>query len=556
MRSSRFFPGYLRSFLSAGWIFQAGPRAVLIALVLAALVGHSAVRAEVFQEALKGLASEEFDVRVSAIEQLVATAEPRVAVILKALVDGDLAAGPAGSILLSAGGRWFDAASGTPVAKPSADPEAIMANNALRQQAESALALLRLFSSESHVRLAAVRELLGQGGQGEASTLLVLDRALAAERDPAVLPELRMVHAFAAASAPEADRRLEAVRALAASPLPAVRTLLAKLAADDGDPDRRVRGAASAALAQVESRLLWGEWLGRVFAGLSLGSILMLAAMGLAITYGLLGVINMAHGEMIMIGAYSTWGVQTAFRAWAPQAFDWYPVVALPIAFLAVGLVGALLERTIIRHLYGRPLETLLATWGISLALIQAVRTLIGPQNVEIQNPTWLSGALTVAGASLPWNRIVIIGFSLAVLLMIALLLSQTRLGLFVRGVTQNRSMASAIGVPTDRVDLMAFGLGSGVAGLAGVALSQIGNVGPDLGQSFIIDSFMVVVLGGVGQLAGTVFAGFGLGLVSKFLEPSVGAVIAKIAILVGIIAFIQKRPQGLFAMRGRALES
>jgi urea transport system permease protein len=231
-------------------------------------------------------------------------------------------------------------------------------------------------------------------------------------------------------------------------------------------------------------------------------------------------------------------------------------LVALPAAFLAAGLLGVLLERGVIRHLYGRPLETLLATWGISLALIQAVRTLVGPQNVEIQNPTWLSGAVSIAGATLPWNRIVIIGFSLAVLLLIALLLSRTRLGLFVRGVTQNRAMASAIGVPIDRVDLLAFGLGSGVAGLAGVALSQIGNVGPDLGQSFVIDSFMVVVLGGVGQLAGTVFAGFGLGLASKFLEPSVGAVIAKILILVGIIAFIQKRPQGLFALRGRALES
>ena len=552
MRSFRFFPGSLSQVLCAARVL----RVCLFSLVLAAFVGHPAARAEVAQQALLGLASEEFDVRVAAIEQLVATAEPRVAVILKALVDGDLATGPGGAILLSAQGKWFNAASGEAVAKPAVEPEAIMANNALRQQAESALALLRLFSPDVQTRLTAARELLGPGGQGEASMLPVLDRALAAERDPAVLPILRMVHAFAAASAPEADRRLDAVRTLAASPLPAVRTLLARLAAEDGDPDRRVRGAAVAALAQVESRLLWGEWLGRVFAGLSLGSILMLAAMGLAITYGLLGVINMAHGEMIMIGAYSTWGVQTAFRAWAPQAFDWYPLVALPVAFLTAALVGALLERTIIRHLYGRPLETLLATWGISLALIQTVRTLIGPQNVEIQNPTWLSGALTVAGATLPWNRMVIIGFSLAVLLMIALLLSQTRLGLFVRGVTQNRAMASAIGVPTDRVDLMAFGLGSGVAGLAGVALSQIGNVGPDLGQSFIIDSFMVVVLGGVGQLAGTVFAGFGLGLVSKFLEPSVGAVIAKIAILVGIIAFIQKRPQGLFAMRGRALES
>ena len=545
MRCFRFLPRMLprMPWRRIAWILLSGTW----------LLGLTTVRAEVSQQALQGLGSDEFEARVAAIEQLVASADPRVAVILKALVDGELLTGPGGVIWLNEDGKLVDAASGAPVAKPAVEPEAIMANNALRQQAESALAALRLFSPDPQIRLTAVQELLGQV---ESSMLPMLDRALAAERDPAVLPILRMVQAFAAASAPEAERRLEAVRTLASSELPAVRTLLARIAAEGGDEDRRVRGAAAAALAQVEARLSRGEWLGRVFAGLSLGSILMLAAIGLAITYGLLGVINMAHGEMIMIGAYATWGVQTAFRAWAPQAFDWYPLVALPIAFLAAASVGALLERAIIRHLYGRPLETLLATWGISLALIQTVRTLVGPQNVEIQNPSWLSGALTVAGAALPWNRIFIIGFSLAVLLMIALLLSQTRLGLFVRGVTQNRAMASAIGVPTDRVDLMAFGLGSGVAGLAGVALSQIGNVGPDLGQSFIIDSFMVVVLGGVGQLAGTVVAGFGLGLASKFLEPSVGAVIAKIAILVGIIAFIQKRPQGLFALRGRALES
>ena len=514
------------------------------------------VRAELANTAIRELASEEFEQRAAAIERLVATAEPRVALILKALIDGDLLASAEGFVYLNEGGQLVDAATGAAVPKPAAEPEVILANNALRQQAESALAALRLFAPDPEVRRAAVREFISQIAQVDAAMLPMLDRAMAAERDPEVRDALRIVQAVAAAGSPQAERRLEAVRVLGSTQLPAIRTLLAKMAGEGGDEDRRIRGAAAASLALVETRLSRGEWLGRIFAGLSLGSILMLAAIGLAITYGLLGVINMAHGEMIMIGAYATWGVQSAFRAWAPQAFDWYPLVALPAAFLAAGLLGVLLERGVIRHLYGRPLETLLATWGISLALIQAVRTLVGPQNVEIQNPTWLSGAVSIAGATLPWNRIVIIGFSLAVLLLIALLLSRTRLGLFVRGVTQNRAMASAIGVPIDRVDLLAFGLGSGVAGLAGVALSQIGNVGPDLGQSFVIDSFMVVVLGGVGQLAGTVFAGFGLGLASKFLEPLVGAVIAKILILVGIIAFIQKRPQGLFALRGRALES
>jgi urea transport system permease protein len=259
---------------------------------------------------------------------------------------------------------------------------------------------------------------------------------------------------------------------------------------------------------------------------------------------------------MIMIGAYATYATQSAFRAWMPESFAWYPVVALPVAFVVAAAVGILIERTVIRWLYGRPLETLLATWGVSLILIQAVRQLFGPQNVEIENPSWLSGGLQFGSLVMPYNRITIIVFALAVLAAVALILNRTRLGLFVRGVTQNRQMASAVGVPTDRIDMMAFGLGSGIAGLAGVALSQVGNVGPELGQSYIIDSFIVVVLGGVGQLMGTVVAGFGLGVANKLLEPWLGAVIAKIIILALIIAFIQKRPSGLFALKGRAVEN
>jgi urea transport system permease protein len=292
---------------------------------------------------------------------------------------------------------------------------------------------------------------------------------------------------------------------------------------------------------------------GRVFSGISLGSILLLAALGLAITYGLMGVINMAHGELIMIGAYATYVVQNLFRAYLPGAFDFYLLAALPAAFIASAATGMVMERTVIRFLYGRPLETLLATWGISLILIQAVRTIFGAQNVQVENPAWMSGGVELfSNLVLPYSRIVIIGFAAAVVMLIALLLTRTRLGLFVRGVTQNRSMADALGVPTGRVDTYAFGLGSGIAGLAGCALSQIGNVGPDLGQSYIVDSFMVVVLGGVGQLAGTVYAAMGLGIANKFLEAWSGAVLAKIALLVFIIVFIQKRPQGLFALKGR----
>ncbi len=318
-----------------------------------------------------------------------------------------------------------------------------------------------------------------------------------------------------------------------------------------------MRAEAELSLRAIESRLATGEMVGRVFSGVSLGSVLLLAALGLAITYGLMGVINMAHGELIMIGAYATYMVQNLFRGYLPGAFDWYLAAAVPVAFAASALVGMALERSVIRFLYGRPLETLLATWGISLVLIQAMRTLFGAQNVQVENPVWMSGGIHLfSNLVLPWNRIVIIGFAAAIVALIAALLTRTRLGLFVRGVTQNRPMAGCLGVPTGRVDTVAFGLGSGIAGLAGCALSQIGNVGPDLGQTYIVDSFMVVVLGGVGQLAGTVYAAMGLGVANKFLEAWSGAVLAKIAVLVFIIVFIQKRPQGLFALKGRMAES
>ncbi|WP_230124867.1 urea ABC transporter permease subunit UrtB, partial [Pseudomonas sp. Bi70] len=322
------------------------------------------------------------------------------------------------------------------------------------------------------------------------------------------------------------------------------------------ESDTNVRIAAETSLAQVKRKLLIGELLGQAFSGMSLGSILLLAALGLAITFGLLGVINMAHGEMLMLGAYSTYMVQILFQRFAPEALALYPLVALPVAFGVTAVIGMALERTVIRHLYGRPLETLLATWGISLILIQLVRVLFGAQNVEVANPYWLSGGIQVLpNLVLPYNRIVIIGFALAVVVLTWLLLNKTRLGLNVRAVTQNRNMAACCGVPTGRVDMLAFGLGSGIAGLGGVALSQIGNVGPDLGQSYIIDSFLVVVLGGVGQLAGSVMAAFGLGIANKILEPQIGAVLGKILILALIILFIQKRPQGLFALKGRVID-
>jgi urea transport system permease protein len=349
--------------------------------------------------------------------------------------------------------------------------------------------------------------------------------------------------------------RLAAAQTLARSPLPEIQTLLGERIQQE--PSAKVKAELQRSLDSVRASLAWSERLAVAFTGVSLGSILLLAALGLAITYGLMGVINMAHGELIMIGAYATYVVHVFFRNHLPQYFDWYLLAAVPVAFTASALVGAAMERSVIRFLYGRPLETLLATWGISLVLMQAVRSLFGAQNVGVENPVWMSGGWNVWGTLLlPWNRIVIIAFAVAVLLGMALLIGKTRLGLFVRGVTQNRPIASCMGVNTARIDTYAFALGSGVAGLAGCALSQIGNVGPDLGQGYIVDSFMVVVLGGVGQLIGTVYAALGLGFLNKLLEGWAGAVLAKIAVLVFIIVFIQKRPQGLFAMKGRSAEA
>ena len=291
-----------------------------------------------------------------------------------------------------------------------------------------------------------------------------------------------------------------------------------------------------------------------LFYGVSLGSVLLLAALGLAITFGLMGVINMAHGEMLMIGAYATYVTQNLFQAYIPGAINLYLFAAIPLSFGTACMVGMVLERCVIRFLYGRPLETLLATWGISLLLIQTVRLIFGAQNVEVANPTWLSGAAEpITGLVLTYNRLGIIGFVIAAVLLIWLLLNHTSLGLKVRCVTQNRPMASAMGVHTGRVDMWTFGIGSGIAGLGGVALTQIGNVGPELGQSYIVDSFMVVVLGGVGKIAGTIFGAMGLGIINKFIEPHTGAVLGKIVLLVFIILFIQKRPQGLFAQKARA---
>ncbi|WP_282397043.1 urea ABC transporter permease subunit UrtB [Pseudomonas sp. PS01298] len=426
-------------------------------------------------------------------------------------------------------------------------------NNRLRGLIDNVQASQQLLAADPKVRLAAAQTLQKTAVPAQ---LKFLDQQVAAETNEDVHTALSLALANLQLVDTDPLVRLAAVRLLGSTGDPLARTRLEALLAPGVETDAAVHTAAKTSLAQVKRKLMLGEILGQAFSGMSLGSILLLAALGLAITFGLLGVINMAHGEMLMLGAYSTYVVQLLMQRYVPAAIEFYPLIALPVAFFVTAAIGMALERTVIRHLYGRPLETLLATWGISLMLIQLVRLVFGAQNVEVSNPAWLSGGIQVLpNLVLPYNRIVIIAFALFVVVLTWLLLNKTRLGLNVRAVTQNRNMAACCGVPTGRVDMLAFGLGSGIAGLGGVALSQIGNVGPDLGQSYIIDSFLVVVLGGVGQLAGSVMAAFGLGIANKILEPQIGAVLGKILILALIILFIQKRPQGLFALKGRVID-
>ncbi len=529
-------------------------RIAMMAVLASALWLPGVTRAALPASVIEKLALGETEDKIAAVGEVVAAADPEGLNFLLLLLDGKVQTVANKQAIIVRDGKAVDAVTGKDIAPPPEGAEDIILNNRLRREIEAAIAALKLVSADRTARLAAAKALEGGADEG---MLPILAKALEKESDPEIKALLLIIQASVQLKSSDAAVRLSAVKALAGSSSSSTKTVLLAILEKKGDewaePDAAVRAEAQISLEAVERRLVTGQRIGQVFSGASLGSILLLAALGLAITYGLMGVINMAHGELIMIGAYTTYMVQNLFRAHAPGAFNWYLLAAVPMAFIVSALVGMVLERVVIRFLYGRPLETLLATWGISLMLIQGVRTLFGAQNVQVENPVWMSGGVELlSNVVLPYSRIVIIGFSGVVLLLVWLALTRTRLGLFVRGVTQNRAIASCMGVHTARVDTWCFGLGSGIAGLAGCALSQIGNVGPDLGQSYIVDSFMVVVLGGVGQLAGTVYAALGLGVVNKFLEGWAGAVIAKIIVLVFIIIFIQKRPQGLFALKGR----
>ena len=424
--------------------------------------------------------------------------------------------------------------------------------NTLRKALNFGQAKVKLNSDDASQRLAAVDILENNLDELDVATIKQL---YLNEKSESVKARLAQLKARLDFNSSDEFIKIEAVKVLADSNRPDVYVLITQ-SLEQPQSNPALKTALVEAQNKIKTRLQISEWSGHVFSGLSTASVLLLAALGLAITYGLLGVINMAHGELIMIGAYTTYVIQSFFKTHFAGLVDWYLLAAIPAAFLVSALIGMLIERTVIRPLYGRQLETLLATFGVSLILMQSVRMIFGAQNVEVSNVAWLSGGIALTPSlMLPYNRIAIIGFTVAVLLLLVFLLNKTRFGLFVRAVTQNRQMARAVGIRSARIDMLAFGLGSGLAGLAGCALAQVGNVGPDLGQNYIIDAFLVVVVGGVGQVWGAVLAALGLGISGTVLEIGLGAVLAKIILLVLVILFIQKRPQGLFAIKGRFVE-
>jgi len=502
---------------------------------------------------LNQLASRSFDDKEAAIRQLAEQDHPRVVPLLNALMNRDLVQHrDSGAILLgrknSDGWLLLDPVSEAEQQQVgSRDARPVVINNRLRTVINNQLALRDLASPDSEQRYQAAGQLIGNA---DPEMLSALTARRAKETVARVQDRIDVALNIATLDNDDLAARLNAIDALADSLHPAAKNALRdRVAASDNPAEMR---AAEKALARIEARIERYQTADTLFFGLSLGSVLLLAAIGLAITFGVMGVINMAHGELIMIGAYTTYVIQQLL----PNSHEWSLLIAIPAAFMVSALVGILIERFVIRFLYGRPLETLLATFGVSLILQQAVRVIFSPLNRTVVTPEWMSGALEINPVfSLTYNRLYIIFFALAVFLALLTLLKKTRLGLQVRAVSQNRTTARAMGIRSERVNAITFGLGSGIAGIAGVALAQLTNVGPNLGQSYIIDSFMVVVFGGVGNLWGTLTAAFSLGIANKLLEPMAGAVLAKIIVLIFIILFIQRKPRGLFPQRGRAAE-
>ena len=488
--------------------------------------------------------------RDDAIDALAQVAHPRVPIVLTALLEGNLYSDdedesrilierPDGSLENALTGASLDAA---------IDTKRIPVTTRMRTQIRNILARLNLDSEDTQTRYEAVQRMIKEGI--DENNIELLQARSDIEETRLVNETIETALSLYDLKSDNERVRLSAIQSLRGSLVGEARNELRRLR--DDDPAPAVQEAAGEALASIQTKLEFYQFVESIFFGLSLGSVLLLAAIGLAITFGVMGVINMAHGELMMIGAYTTWVIQQLF----PGQIAWSLAMAVPAAFLVAGLVGIAIERGVIRFLYGRPLETLLATFGISLILQQAARTIFSPLNRSVTLPDWMSGSMVINPAlSLTYNRLYILAFGLIVFFMLMAILKRTSLGLKVRAVSQNRPMARAVGVRASWVDAMTFGLGSGIAGLAGVALTQIDNVGPNLGQAYIIDSFMVVVFGGVGNLWGTLVGAMGLGVLNKFMEPWAGAVLAKVLVLVMLILFIQKRPKGLFPQKGRAAE-
>ncbi|MDQ0313844.1 urea ABC transporter permease subunit UrtB [Amorphus orientalis] len=531
----------------------------LVALLM--LLAPDGARAQDGQDAeelrplLSGLDNgRDFAATEAGIRAIAATGNPAAAPLLRALRNGDLEIRKSDNrvVLVVEEGRddfAVDPLTGERLGELGRrDTNRISINNNIRNLIDEVVAGLTLRAEDPAIRRTAALEMLAAASGDNVEPL----RAALAEEDDAGV-RTTMQRALAASilqSDAPTEEKLEALETVAAVGDRQALQLLNRATADAELAERSaelIRG--------VERKLQMWEFAQNIWFGLSLGSVLLLAAIGLAITFGVMGVINMAHGEMVMLGAYTTFVVQEVIRQNFPELFGASLAIALPLAFCVAGLVGILIERTVIRFLYGRPLETLLATWGISLILQQTVRVIFGATNREVGNPDWMSGAFQLGGLSITYSRMAIVIFALIVFGLLVLLLQRTAFGLQIRAVTQNRKMASTMGIRTPWTDALTFGLGSGVAGIAGVALSQIDNVSPNLGQSYIIDSFLVVVFGGVGNLWGTFVGALSLGVLNKFLEPYAGAVLGKILVLVLIILFIQRRPRGLFPQKGRAAE-
>lgn len=546
--------------------FLARIRLPLSAFVLAVSLGSGAcVLAEeavvpLPENPFTGLLDEDFDRKTEAIAWVEKSAHPRALPVLQAMIDDTLfSRKDDGRLVIGVevedGYSISDALSLERLGEVGKrEVRRVSLNNALRGVLLTTIARLSLASSDSSVRLSAAKSTIKDIN---AETGELFRQRLQVETDSAVRDVLGSGIALVDLNSTDEPTRIRGIATLEGNLNQDVRNRLAAMVEPHGDgsfaeSSENVRAAAARALASIEQRLEWYGFLENVFFGISLGSVLLLAAVGLAITFGVMGVINMAHGELIMLGAYTTYVVQQ----FMPNHIGMSLAVAVPLAFLVAALVGIAIERGIIRFLYGRPLETLLATFGVSLILQQAVRSIFSPLNRSVQTPEWMSGSLAINDVlSITYSRLYIIIFAFAVFALLVLVMKKTTLGLQVRAVAQNRSMARAMGVRSGWVDAMTFGLGSGIAGVAGVALSQLTNVGPNMGQAYIIDSFMVVVFGGVGNLWGTFVGALSLGVVNKFMEPWAGAVLAKILVLVAIILFIQKRPRGLFPQKGRAVE-